>query len=129
MSDKLKILVGLVVLLVLLTFPFWHTLTAAGDELAAPELVLPAGQTRCVEDAVWMAGNHMTLLDQWRNAVVRDGERTYRSFSFPDQEVVMSLTGTCLDCHDDQAVFCDRCHDYADITPTCMDCHLEQGGN
>ena len=37
----------------------------------------------------------------------------------------MSLSNTCMDCHDNKAEFCDRCHDYASVRPYCWDCHIE----
>ena len=130
MGDRGKILLGLALFVILVTFPFWGRLAAAGEakpgrtELEYPD---PSKATACVEDSAWMTANHMNLLNDWRNQAVREGITEYRSTR--GETWTIGLTGTCLDCHDDQAVFCDRCHDYADITPTCMSCHLEQGGN
>lgn len=126
MSDKGRILVGLAVFVILVTFPFWSSLAAAG-ETARPELSLPADATECIEDTPFMTANHMDLLNQWRNAVVRDGEREYTSTS--GETYLMSLTGTCLDCHGSSDDFCTRCHDYSNVEPACWDCHVEPGGS
>ena len=124
MSDKAKIIIGLAVFLVLAMFPVWYAVGSAGDA-AAPELELPQGE--CVEDAQYMKANHMNLLNDWRDAVVRDGQKEYTSSS--DKKYVMSLTGTCMSCHTSRETFCRRCHDYANVQPGCWDCHLEPKGN
>ena len=126
MSDKGKIIGGLVVFLVLVTFPLWNTVVAGG-ETVMPELEYPAGETACIEDAEFMRANHMDILNQWRNALVRDGESNYTSST--GQEYYMSLTQTCMDCHDDRDAFCTTCHDYSNVNPTCWDCHVEPRGN
>ena len=129
MSDRTKIIAGLVVFVALAAFPIWNRLFAAGD-VTPPEVELPVNASRCVENREYMIANHMDLLNQWRDAVVREGETTYHSFSFPDAEpVTMSLTGTCLRCHTSRDNFCTKCHDYANVAPTCWDCHLDPRGN
>ena len=45
-----------------------------------------------------MRAHHMELLDQWRNAVVREGKKTYVSRT-SGASYEMSLTKTCLGCH------------------------------
>ena len=89
----------------------------------------PIHGTQCVESREFMLANHMHLLDQWRDAVVRDGRVEYTSVSYPDRTYTMSLTGTCLNCHASRDNFCTRCHDYANVDPTCWDCHVESRGN
>ncbi len=126
MSDRGKIIGGLVVFLVLVTYPLWSTVVAGG-EVAMPELEYPAGETACIEDTEFMRANHMDILNDWRNALVRDGETEYTSAS--GQQYTMSLTGTCMSCHDDRDTFCTRCHDYSNVTPLCWDCHVEPRGN
>lgn len=125
MSDRAKALSGLAVFLVLVAFPMWQTLGAAGDA-ARPELELPEGETECIEETEYMSARHMELLNQWRNAVVREGESEYTSSS--GETYTMSLTGTCMDCHDNRERFCTRCHDYADVAPRCWNCHIEPEG-
>jgi hypothetical protein len=127
MSDRGKIIGGLVVFLVLVTFPLWHTVAAPGGGVEMPELEYPVGETACIEDAEFMRANHIDILNKWRNSLVRDGEVNYVSSS--GQEYYMSLTQTCMDCHDDRDAFCTTCHDYSNVTPNCWDCHVEPRGN
>ena len=126
MSDKAKITAGLVVFMMLVAYPIWHGF-GSGEDRSRPELELPEDESRCVEDTEYMTANHMDLLNDWRNAVVRDGRRDYVSAS--GETYVMSLTGTCMGCHTSRANFCTRCHDYADVTPKCWDCHVEPEGD
>ncbi len=127
MRDRGVIIVGLVVFLVLVTFPVWYTLVEAGDA-ALPAVELPQDGSRCVEDAEYMTANHMDVLNQWRDAVVRNGEKHYTSMTSGEQ-YEMSLTRTCMKCHSNRETFCDRCHDFAGVAPTCFDCHVEPRGN
>jgi hypothetical protein len=128
MNDKARIIAALVVFFALAAFPTWYMLGFSRAEAAAPELEYPSnGASACVEDTVFMASRHMNLLNQWRNAVVREGQYEYTSSS--GETFVMSLTGTCLECHEDKDAFCTRCHDFAGVTPTCWDCHLDSRGN
>ena len=78
---------------------------------------------QCVESAEYMRDSHMVLLDEWRDAVVREGHRTYVSSTGERHE--MSLTKTCLGCHTDKSKFCDRCHDFVGEAPYCWDCHVD----
>lgn len=126
MNDKVKIAVGLLLFLAAVTFPFWYT-AARGGEKTRPELQLPAGESGCVESKEFMAAEHMQLLDEWRNAVVREGRTTYKSKT-NGKTFTMSLTKTCLRCHESRAEFCDRCHAYADVRPYCWDCHTDAKG-
>lgn len=126
MTDKAKVAAGLAVFLALVAFPLWYSLGATGDA-SRPELELPANETSCVESTAYMTANHMDLLNSWRNAVVRDGEKEYVATS--GRVFVMSLTKTCLDCHTNPENFCTRCHDYSDVTPKCWDCHVGAEGS
>jgi len=120
MYDAGKVILGIVVFLALVTFPLWYNL--AGEvSVTAPELEKAEG-SQCVQDAEWMRGHHMDLLDDWRDEVVRDGERY---FVGPDgQRMEKSLSKTCLSCHVNKDKFCDRCHNYMSVDPYCWDCHV-----
>jgi hypothetical protein len=37
----------------------------------------------------------------------------------------MSLSNTCLACHDGQEKFCNACHKYLAVKPFCWDCHFD----
>jgi hypothetical protein len=123
MNDTGKIIAGLVVFLVLVTFPFWFGMTA-GDSSYVPEPELPAGEESCVESREYMRSFHMDLLNQWRDAVVRDGERVYVS-ALDGKKFEMSISATCIKCHVSKVNFCDQCHDYVGVDPYCWDCHVE----
>ncbi len=122
-----NIIIGIAILVILATYPFWGSL---GKSVAAPELSFdtPAinalSEQHCIEDAEYMRDNHMQLLSDWKVSVVRDGNRVYVS-DMDGQEYSMSLQNTCLECHSNKEQFCDACHDYLDVTPNCWDCHVE----
>jgi hypothetical protein len=127
MYDAGKIIVGIVVFVVLATSPLWfNALTEATPE--APKLTLPTnGSTECVEATGYMRASHMDLLNQWREQVVRTGQRDYVSSS-SGKVFDMSLSRTCMDCHSNKVDFCDACHTYMAVSPYCWDCHVEPKG-
>ncbi len=123
MNDKGKIVTGLLIFSIIFTFPFWYNM---GKAAPVPEPVLSAkakAAGECVRAKDYIKAEHMQLLDTWRDTVVRDGERVY--VNLKGKEFDMSLSNTCLDCHDNPAEFCDRCHNYASVRPYCWDCHIE----
>ena len=126
MYDARKIIIGLVIFLCLVTFPVWYVLAS---EIAAsvPELEIVTAEENCVESVPYMRAKHMDLLNDWRQSVVREGDRTYISSS--GREYNKSLTGTCLECHSNKAEFCGRCHDYAGVKPSCWGCHIVPEGD
>ena len=121
MSDRPKILCGIVVFLAVVTLPIWFTL-AAGNPAHRPQPELPASG-QCVEPSQYMRNKHMELLNQWRDAAVRRNQRVYRAAD--GKPYPISLSGTCLSCHQSKERFCDRCHDYAGVHPNCFDCHVD----
>ena len=127
MNDKYAIGTGVIVFIAALTFPFWYNL---GKAAPTPEPILSEkAQTAgaCVRSTEYMKTQHMKLLDEWRDIVVREGKRIYVNSS--GKEFKMSLSDTCLDCHSEKAEFCDRCHDYASVTPYCWECHIDPKEN
>lgn len=120
-----KIIAGIVIFLVVATFPFWY---GGGKPVPPPDLRLdtPAiaelQEKLCVETTPYMRANHMKLLIAWRDSVVRDANRTYRAADGKTYSI--SLTGTCLWCHSNKKEFCDRCHDYEGVSPKCWSCHI-----
>ena len=114
MKDKKIIVAGVIIFIVIATFPFWYN---RGKAAPAPVPVLTEKAKAakvCVRSTEYMKAEHMQLLDFWRESVVRHGERIYVSPS--GREYTMSLSNTCLDCHSNKAEFCDRCHNYASVT-------------
>ena len=121
MYDKPKIVTGLVIFFVILAFPFWYNM---GAKTPVPELELTEKAQEaetCIEDTDFMTREHMQLLNEWRDEVVRNGNRIY--VAKDGEEHVASLTSNCMDCHSNKADFCDRCHDYVSVDPYCWDCH------
>ena len=122
--SKNAIISGLVVFVIAALFPFWFNF--AGSE-AAPEPELSAkakAAEKCVLEKYDMRANHMSLLDEWRDSVVRDADRLYKGVN--GMEFDMSLStgeNSCLGCHQDKEKFCDKCHNYASVDPYCWECH------
>ena len=123
MKDKKFIFGGVIIFILIATFPFWYN---QGKAAPPPELELTAAAKAakvCVRSTEYMKAEHMQLLDLWRHQVVRNAKRTFVNSS--GQEINMSLSNTCLDCHSNKAEFCDRCHNYASVRPYCWDCHID----
>ncbi len=125
MNDRKKIYVGLAILIIAVTFPFWYGLVVTGDS-TRPELFLPPDATECIEETGFMTANHMVLLKEWRDTAVREGEREYTSRS--GEVIKISLTSTCISCHGRKDEFCARCHDYSNVKLTCWNCHVAPEG-
>ncbi len=124
MYNSGKIILGLVVFIGFFTSPIWYDL-GSGQSSKKPELVLPLDKNikECVASTEYMRASHMDLLNEWRDEVVREGNRTYTSPS--GKKFEKSLTKTCTNCHSNKTEFCDQCHNYLDVTPYCWDCHVE----
>ncbi|MFW6081934.1 MAG: sulfate reduction electron transfer complex DsrMKJOP subunit DsrJ [Desulfosalsimonas sp.] len=125
MNDKNKIITGLAIFFLVVLFPFWFNLIfGASGASQAPEAELTdkaKEAENCVAETEFMRTEHMQILDQWRDTVVRDGERIY--VAEDGKEYDPSLSNTCMDCHSNKAEFCDSCHNYASVDPYCWDCH------
>ena len=129
--DGGKILIGLMVFVGIATFPFYYNI---GKVNAKPELKTdtPAiqawekqyGKKECVESKEYMRSEHMQLLNNWRDSVVRDMNRQYISMT-SGKKFNMSLQNGCLECHSNKKEFCDQCHNYMAVKPYCFDCHIQ----
>ena len=127
MHDGGKILAGLAIFLVLVTFPFWFgAASGKADYRPDPQLAPGLQGKTCVEPKAFMRSYHMDLLDDWRDEAVRDGERIH--VGHDGQAHDKSLTNTCLKCHSNKEQFCDQCHNYLGVSPYCWDCHVETKG-
>lgn len=149
-----KIIAALILFAALFTIPFFYNM---GKANAGPDVLLdtPAIQAlsgseqQCVESPEFMRANHMQLLNQWREAAVRDGQTVY--VNSQGKEIDISLQDTCLKCHTTEAEsnpvvvnnpvssttgvsnpaingspqFCASCHDYSAVKPLCWTCHFE----
>lgn len=150
-----KIIVSLIIFVGFLTFPFFYNMgkANAGPENLAANMKITAN-TQCVEPASYMLDNHMQLLNQWRQAYVRDGQTVYTNSR--GKKFVINID-TCTQCHatgsastaaglsnpaqaltsagttnntasntSDQ--FCVSCHNYSNVEPNCWSCHSLPGG-
>ena len=139
MSKSGKTIGGLLVFLVIALMPFLYNMGKA-DAIPVIDTDTPViqelGATECIESTVYMRENHMQLLLEWRDAVVREGKTTY--VNSRGEQYEMSLQDTCLNCHNDTPEtvyytadtanlgdnqFCYSCHDYAAVEPDCWACH------
>ncbi len=124
MYDAGKIITGLVIFVGIVTYPIWGSL---GGSVNMPEPVVNKSGT-CVESAEYMRANHMQILDEWRDSVVRDNDRVYTSQQYGTKfDKSLSTTGktSCTSCHSNKEEFCDACHDYTAVAPYCWECHIE----
>jgi hypothetical protein len=122
MYDVGKIITGLIIGLGLLLFPVYYN---AGKAAKAPDPVLTdkaKAAKQCIEPKAFMKTEHMKMLDEWRQEVVRDADRYYKST--PGKRYYKSLQVTCMDCHSNKSKFCDQCHNYMGVAPFCWDCHI-----
>ncbi|MFW6123572.1 MAG: sulfate reduction electron transfer complex DsrMKJOP subunit DsrJ [Thermodesulfobacteriota bacterium] len=132
--NKFPVLIGLAAFVILATAPLWLN---AGRDVPPPDpnldtpVIQQLAKKQCVLPTEEMRAYHMQLLIDWRDQVVRTGEKALvsgpRVWTSPDgRKFVPSLSNTCLGCHSNKAEFCDQCHDYAAVTPNCWGCHLEE---
>jgi hypothetical protein len=123
MYDGGKIITGLVIGVGLLLFPIFYDGGKAA-KVPEPELTAKAkAAQQCVQSKSFMRTEHMKLLDQWRDEVVRQNVWYYKGAG--GKSYYMSFQQTCLDCHSNRDKFCDQCHNYLGVSPVCWDCHFE----
>ncbi|MEW6674830.1 MAG: sulfate reduction electron transfer complex DsrMKJOP subunit DsrJ [Nitrospirota bacterium] len=128
MYNGWKIIIGIIIFAALVTAPF---LLSGGKVVAKPDpkidtpeiQKLPENERKCVESKEFMKTEHMKLLNDWRDSVVREGNRIYIGAGGKNYD--MSLQNTCMKCHSNKKKFCDECHNYAAVKPYCWDCHIE----
>lgn len=116
---------GIIIFVVVFSSPFW--LNIGSSEFARPAIALPLTEKECIESREYMTGEHMQLLDTWRDMALREEKREYQSTSGVKWEI--SLQNTCMKCHSNKADFCDKCHNANSVDPYCWDCHVEPRGN
>lgn len=120
MYNKGTIIAGLALFVLFVTFPIWFNGLDAGP-LPKPELP-PGGEKLCVAPASEMRDNHMQLLNEWRDDVLRNADRV--TVTVDGKEYRKGLQMACMQCHSNKEKFCDSCHEYVAVQPTCWDCHL-----
>ncbi len=113
-----KVVLGIIVFIALFSSPF--LINMSGDVTGMPEMTVPEGE--CIYPKDEMRANHMDILNTWRDKVVREDIR-YTEIN--GEQVEMSLSHTCMSCHESRKEFCNRCHDYMEVKPYCWDCHVD----
>lgn len=120
MYDRGKVLTGLAIFVVVVTFPIWYNLVHAQH---VPVPLLPKDVKQCVGKLDYMRTSHMELLNTWRDEVVRSENR--KVIEVGGKQYVKSLQLGCMTCHPDRQKFCDECHTYAAVNLFCWDCHFQ----
>lgn len=123
MRDRLLIYAGLVLFVLMLSYPVLHGLLAGGST-TEPDIAAARGQGKCVAPRSQMRKEHMNLLMHWRDAKVREGQRQFQAND--GKTYAIDLTATCINrCHGgDHERFCGRCHNFAGVpSPDCWKCH------
>ncbi len=127
MYDAPKVILGIIVFLLLFTSPLWINIFG-GQTSVKPNIQLPKDANECVYPTEYMKNYHMDLLNDWRDKVVRDNQRfLLKNGNFVDfrgKKMEMSLSHTCMKCHNNKSQFCDQCHNYLSVNPYCWDCHV-----
>ncbi|MGW8195729.1 MAG: sulfate reduction electron transfer complex DsrMKJOP subunit DsrJ [Desulforhopalus sp.] len=121
MYNKGTIISGLVIFVLLVTFPLWFNAFSSESAVPKPELP-PGGEKQCVASVAEMRSSHMVLLNEWRDDVLRRGDRV--AVTVDGKEYRKGLQLACMQCHTNKEKFCDSCHDYASVKPSCWSCHL-----
>lgn len=120
-----KIIAGLIIFAGLVSFPVYYNM---GKVASVPEpktdtpIIQQLEKKECVESVEFMRANHMQLLNDWRDSVVREGKREL--ITVGGKAFEKSLQNGCMKCHSNKKEFCDRCHSYANVKPYCWDCHI-----
>jgi hypothetical protein len=134
--DLKYILLGLVIFFGLGISPLLpnlgKTVPPPSPKLDTPAILkLPEKDRKCVMPTPYMRANHMQMLVDWREKVIRSHEATGtqddRMFVNPEgKKFLASLSNTCMDCHSNKSQFCDQCHNYVAVTPNCWGCHQDR---
>lgn len=129
--NKGPVFLGIVIFLALALFPFYNnfgkTNKKPDPKTDTPEIMEYEklnGKKECVESKAFMRAEHMVLLNDWRDGVVRDAYRGYISTA-NGKRFNMSIQNGCMKCHSSKKKFCDECHNYMAVKPFCWDCHIQ----
>lgn len=130
MYDKEKIITGLVIFVLLITFPVWY------NKLIGDVEALPAVSDNELAEAMFasmpfpndakhalstpeMRSTHMDMLEQIHAAAMQQG--------YDPEKDGKKNQMQCLMCHGTKEAFCDSCHVSAAVsTPDCWTCHKKQ---
>lgn len=124
MYNAKGVIIGIAIFVIVFTSPFW--LSWIGQDYTSTGVVMPTGEKYCVEDTEFMRANHMRLLNEWRDAALREENREYVS-ALTGKRFLISLQNTCMKCHTNYAAFCEKCHVANSVYPYCWTCHVIPG--
>ena len=117
--NKKAVYLGIVILVVILTAPFWAGLF--GTNYTSTGITKP-DEKACIENVEFMRAQHMRLLNEWRDEALRNENRTYVAKDGRKWEI--SLQNTCMRCHKNYNDFCAKCHLSNSVSPYCWTCHI-----
>jgi hypothetical protein len=121
-----KIIPGILIGVIILTFPLW---LARGKAVATPDIkfdtpvIQKLAVKQCVLPKELMRTSHMVVLNDWRDAAVRNNTRVFTGMDGKKYDI--NLQNTCMECHSNKTHFCDQCHNYLGVNPYCWKCHIE----
>ena len=121
MYNRRYIIPGIGAFIIACLFPF--LLNIASGPYERPALVLPADAKECIEPVAFMRSEHMQILNEWRDAAIREDTRSYTASTGKIWEA--SLQNTCMSCHTNRQAFCGTCHDANSVRTDCWSCHIE----
>jgi hypothetical protein len=127
MYDSGKIITGLVIFVLLVTFPFWYA-NFIGDVGAVPPatdnelseamfqgITFPNDAKHALTTGE-MRSTHMNMLRDIHATALEEGYTAGKD----EKKKVMQ----CMMCHGTKESFCDSCHVHAAVqTPDCWSCH------
>jgi len=122
----------------------WHLVDGESRYLVLKTGGMVEVYAGCVRENAYMNPNHMNILNEWRDDVVRKGDRS--KVEINGREYEKSLTKCCMKCHTSREKFCVKCHEYADVLPpkvcpkladakqaprgvNCWNCHVDPKGD
>ncbi len=108
--NKNNIIIGAILALII-ALPLIYNISVWATKSPEPFLEKPKGQEKCIRDTEYIRFNHMILLKETRNKVMREGKKVDIGFK------------NCRQCHTNRGQFCDRCHDKVNLKPDCFSCH------
>ncbi|CAK8724202.1 Putative sulfite reductase-associated electron transfer protein DsrJ [Candidatus Electronema halotolerans] len=134
MYDSGKIIPGLLIFVLLITFPFWYN-NLIGDAGAVP----PATNNKIAEshkafDNMLQSMGMKSFPNGAQHALTTEEMRAKHMDMIKDIHVTaqgydpakagQKPTMSCLTCHGTKEQFCDSCHAHAAVTiPDCWTCH------
>lgn len=126
MYDSGKIIIGILLFLAFVTFPFYNNIgkvTARPDPSIDTPVIQQLKEKECIESKEFMRVWHAQMLNDWKNSALRDGNRLFMASD--GRTFNISLQNTCMRCHSNIEQFCVECHNYVAVEPKCWQCHIE----